>query len=653
VIVKGKRKAEFFLGKKLSDPKYTGKKFFVLSETGLRLFGGYKTEKEAKKRLGQVEFFKRRGNPASPRMAKLMARFGSADEFESANLGGFGAKSDAAISESIWSATRGRPDMGSVRREVQSNGRWWFLDEVDVWDVDPGTHGPVVAQGDEDLKRPIVVGLDTGVLDGRHRVMLARERGVGTLPAYIPAAVFYRRYAPQANPLPLPLGNPSSFWDRSHDWDQVLIQKGKTRRTRGQILEYYKKNAKKIWPYLEGQTVMVIFGRKKNDFVLRRKGPDGEYIKLTKLEGIDDPHSFEYWIHRRVIEFHPVITGKSTSLIWIDVDPYKKARPKSMAKMQRQIRKAIPLMKRLLKDEFGVKKAYVWRSGKKDGGWHVEGDLPRKMNVNAMRKKLRAALDKYFAGDPDFTTTIAKPGQIRLDTTLTKTMGSLRAPYSYTVDGAQKLPVKVSGMAPSLKRLSHKPKRRRNPGLSEPDYELMKQEVERGIEPEFETIGMGTTRQVYEVSIRSGDPFIFKADFGPRGRRTQTSAEISCIKKGKSPLFPEVYDHDPKGRWAEVEMLEPLDAMSDGEAVFWDLSGIDWDDFDAAFAGVDTRSPEQVANAREALVAPGNTKGARFFDELVRVSKICNLDTSEMGLLENWGASQDGGLKLIDLGGAQ
>jgi len=66
VIVKGKRKAEFFLGKKLSDPKYTGKKFFVLSETGERLFGGYKTEKEAKKRLGQVEFFKRRGNPGGP-----------------------------------------------------------------------------------------------------------------------------------------------------------------------------------------------------------------------------------------------------------------------------------------------------------------------------------------------------------------------------------------------------------------------------------------------------------------------------------------------------------------------------------------------------------------------------------------------------------
>jgi GNAT superfamily N-acetyltransferase len=306
------------------------------------------------------------------------------------------------------------------------------------------------------------------------------------------AAVEKDRKAKRKNPPPFL--NPKGFSDRKHKWDEVLINKGGKRRTRKQILDYYLKNENKIWPYLKGQTVLVIFGRGRNDFVLRRKGPDGKYIKLTKLKGIDDPNSFEYWIYRRVIEFHPVITTKTSGLIWIDVDPYKKAQPKSMAKMQRQIRKAIPLMKRLLKDEFGVKRAYVWRSGKKDGGWHIEGDLPRKMNVDKMRIKLREALNKYFADDPSFTTSIAKRSQIRLDTTLTKTMGSLRAPYSYTVDGAQKLPVSVPGIAPALKPKKRR-KAKRNPGT--PGYY-------KGLASTYrDALVIGLETQVFNVSKRT------------------------------------------------------------------------------------------------------------------------------------------------------
>lgn len=40
--------------------KIKSKKYVVLSEKGDRSFGTYKTLAEAKKRLGQVEFFKHR-----------------------------------------------------------------------------------------------------------------------------------------------------------------------------------------------------------------------------------------------------------------------------------------------------------------------------------------------------------------------------------------------------------------------------------------------------------------------------------------------------------------------------------------------------------------------------------------------------------------
>lgn len=97
--------------------------------------------------------------------------------------------------------------------------------------------------------------------------------------------------------------NPRPFKARPHKWDEVLIQRQGKKITRKQIRDYYNRNAKKIWPFLKGQTVMVIMATKKNTFVRMRHGPDGNFIKLNRLEGIDDPNSFEYWINRRISSF--------------------------------------------------------------------------------------------------------------------------------------------------------------------------------------------------------------------------------------------------------------------------------------------------------------------------------------------------------------
>ena len=47
-------------------------KFVVLSETTCRVFGRYRTKKEAEKRLKQIEFFKRL--KASPSLRKSLRR---------------------------------------------------------------------------------------------------------------------------------------------------------------------------------------------------------------------------------------------------------------------------------------------------------------------------------------------------------------------------------------------------------------------------------------------------------------------------------------------------------------------------------------------------------------------------------------------------
>jgi hypothetical protein len=449
-----------------------------------------------------------------------------------------------------------------------------------------------------------------------------------------------------------PKENPRAFWDKAHDWNQVLIVKNGKKRTRGDILEYYKRNVRKIWPFLKGQTVMVILGAGRNDFVLRRKGPDDKYIKLTKLEGIDDPHSFEYWIHRRTIEFHPVITGKTTKLVWIDVDPYRGSGPKVQAKMQREIRKAVPTMKALLRDEFGVKRPYVWRSGKRDGGWHIEGDLPRAMNVDKLRIKLRKALDEWFAGSTVFTTTIARPGQVRLDTTLTKTLGSLRAPYSYTVDGEQKLPVKVPGFGKKLKKTPKK-----NPRMTEGKYEELKARAEEGkgrhVWLDYDPIGVGGTRQVYHIMIddreEGPDEFIMKIDWG-KEMFEQNKWEINCIRKGGNPLMPELYDYDDENwRWLEMEVLEPLKKNSRGFAFFEELSGgIAWDDFEAVFEDQHEVTPQL---RKEAMKIAKSRQAKTFVNNVFDLAERCEHMPTEYHLIENWGVDPDATrLKVLDLG---
>lgn len=237
-----------------------------------------------------------------------------------------------------------------------------------------------------------------------------------------------------------PTLNPSPFDARPHNWDEVLIRKGSVCKTRGQILGHYMKHRKDIWPFLKNQHVMVVFAPSKNKFVRRRNGPDGEFIKLTKLKGVDDPRSFEYWIKRRVIEFHPTLMSKRTQLAWVDMDAHESKSDAAMKKALRKMKAAVPGVKKVMR-KLGVKKLHVYDSGT-GRGIHVEGMLSSPRDVDVLRKKLREALHEHFADDPDVLAKgTAKAGQVKLDTSTLHRLGSLRAPYSMTVQGGYKRPL--------------------------------------------------------------------------------------------------------------------------------------------------------------------------------------------------------------------
>lgn len=222
------------------------------------------------------------------------------------------------------------------------------------------------------------------------------------------------------------------FWDRKHDWDEILVSTPNVRLSRGEIRDVYMEHAPRIVDAMRGYDALVLLGLGENKTILRRHGPGGAPIRITKIYGIEDPTALEYWANRRLVELHRVV-GAKTDVVWVDLDP------KGNGDLRRLVLAITPLVEEIVRRVYPKAEIASWDSGKR--GVHVEGYLPRKVDVDAARKKLRAALDEQLGDDTRFTTGIAKPGQIRLDVTTLKRTGSVRTPYTPTIEGRIKRPL--------------------------------------------------------------------------------------------------------------------------------------------------------------------------------------------------------------------
>ena len=487
-----KPEAERRLGKKLAGRKTD---WFLLSSAGTRNLGGpYRAKEDAEARERQVQFFKHQMRNPLKKIAEMHpddralvgSAVGSAAAYAiSPAVAPLGAAAGHLAARKVGQRKKNPPPARKRKRSLRTIGleikeswdRPWTAPQSDrvatrirnivdtmitLCDIDDvpegmeGTgvtgqsvigdflanagpwHGPQARRIKDELR-------------GLWRQKNPRKKKMGPEEAAMIGAaaggVAGATMGPTVAPVTAAIGgyagakaaqNPKPFMDREHNWKEVLIQKDGKKVTRKKILDYYLKNAKKIWPFIEGQTVMIVLGTKKNEFPRLRKRPDGKYIKLTKLEGIDDPRSFEYWIYRRTIEFHPVLTGKRTPILWLDIDIHARTKAKKTA-LRKKARDAIPKLRRIMR-KFGVERIHAYDSG--IGGYHLEGNLKAPKNVDKLRREFTAALKDAFANDPIFTTGIAKSGQIRLDTTTMHTLGSLRAPYSFTVAGGTKKPIR-------------------------------------------------------------------------------------------------------------------------------------------------------------------------------------------------------------------
>jgi len=421
-MIVSRAKAEEYLGKKLEGLGGRKRSYYVLTKDGSKNLGGPYTKEKAKERLKQVETFKRMGNPESENPRKRLYIKPSQSAIRAARRG-LEARRKAPRSK------KGGLSPAQAHQEGVGSG---------------------VARARDIAAGKKVNAYQVKAFFDRHRgnYLDAKKKGLKAEESKIIQAWLLwggeplRKQATKAVERDKTQDNPSKpFFDRKHDWKEILIAKDDKQLTRKQILEYYKKNEKKIWPYLENQTVMVILAIKKNQFIRRRHGPDGKFIKLTKLKGPEDPRSFEYWILRRTVEFHPTLMSKVTPILWLDLDMHSTKNKDTRRRLIAKMKRAVPHLKMTFR-KMGVKRVHVYSSGT-SGGIHLEGNLAKPQAVDPLRKRFVKLLAEMFREDKTFTTGVAKPGQIRLDVTTLHRLGSLRAPYSMTTVGYSKKPIRV------------------------------------------------------------------------------------------------------------------------------------------------------------------------------------------------------------------
>lgn len=214
-------------------------------------------------------------------------------------------------------------------------------------------------------------------------------------------------------------------------WQDVIIESPHAELTKQEVFDYYstKKIQRAILDAAGNRETLVRQSFTPEYMVLRRKGPEGNLIRLT-------PKQFERWKNIRTTEFHPTF-GKRVKELLVDIDPQEGVSWDRAQRLTETIAKT-------LQSEDDIKKVHVQYSGGR--GFYVRGDLERNMDTKRARERMRNILNNLVQR-PDVTFGVAEPGQIRLDLTPFKHRGSVRAPYSLNAaTGLVAAPVKLEDL---------------------------------------------------------------------------------------------------------------------------------------------------------------------------------------------------------------
>jgi hypothetical protein len=158
-----------------------------------------------------------------------------------------------------------------------------------------------------------------------------------------------------------------------------------------------------------------------------RRNLGGEPIKLN------NPSQLKRLLDQRTVEFHPSI-GKSTNVIWVDIDPGKDVTTHELKPIVKQI-------DTILKSIPEVTKTSLAFSGGR--GFYVRGHLKDDMDTTKARELLSDKLKPMVARDPKFVMAPPQSSQIRLDISTLHDKGSIRGLYSLNHEtGLVSIPLK-------------------------------------------------------------------------------------------------------------------------------------------------------------------------------------------------------------------
>ena len=194
------------------------------------------------------------------------------------------------------------------------------------------------------------------------------------------------------------------------------------------VLDYY--NA----PHIQDSLLRNFYGDEALTLVRHdvgkpfyRRNIDGNPIKLN------NPGQLQKLLAQRTIEFHPSI-GKSTNVLWVDIDPGKDISTHELKPIVKQI-------DTLVRGIPEVTRTSVAFSGGR--GFYVRGYLKDDMPTDDARKLLEEKLKPLTMRDQKLVLAPPKSSQVRLDTSTLHNKGSIRGLYSLNHEtGLASVPVK-------------------------------------------------------------------------------------------------------------------------------------------------------------------------------------------------------------------
>jgi hypothetical protein len=209
------------------------------------------------------------------------------------------------------------------------------------------------------------------------------------------------------------------------------------------------------------------------------------------------------------------------------------------------------------------------------------------------------------------------------------------------------------------------------PMLTRAQYAELRRRIAAGEGPDaavgfdLPLLGEGVARHAYLLEVKGQSPRVIKIfdwENYPEDPEAEYVAQMEherhCldILEGH-PLVPTLYEWGETSEfvgWLELELLRP--GPSSGSAAYPDFkrafkraTGIPWLKFAAAVDGVDPWN-DPAEEWPRALAQLTRYRPSAFLDDVATLVHGCELAIPELARSENWGLTEDGRPKVLDVG---